>query len=133
MDVLNQSSAGGVTIKSLVADKVFIAAAAVIVLFVFGEVIAPGFLGFNHVMSIVRLASFLGIVALGQTLVVLSGGDGIDLSVGSVLSLGVVVASSILNGKSGNLGLAIVVVLAVGFAIGLVSGIGVATLEYRPS
>ncbi len=132
MDVLNQSTAGGVTIKSLVADKVFIAAAAVIVLFVFGEVIAPGFLGFNHVMSIVRLASFLGIVALGQTLVVLSGGDGIDLSVGSVLSLGVVVASSILNGKSGNLGLAIVVVLAVGFAIGLISGIGVSYIGIPP-
>src|SRR5271157_1882062 len=86
-------------VKSLLSNKLTVAGAAIVVLFVFGEIISPGFLSFGHLMSVLRLSVFLGIVALGQTLVVMAGGEGIDLSVGSVLSLGVVISSSLLLGR----------------------------------
>ncbi|MRR32134.1 ABC transporter permease, partial [bacterium] len=37
--------------------------------------------------NIVRLAVFLGVIAAGQTLVIISGFEGIDLSAGSVVTL----------------------------------------------
>ncbi|TFG63926.1 MAG: ABC transporter permease [Spirochaetales bacterium] len=119
-------------LKALVSNKLTIAAAAVIVLFVFGEIISPGFLSFGHVMSMLRLAVFLGIVALGQSLVVMAGGEGIDLSVGSVLSLGVVIASSLLNGKNGNIPAALAGAIGAGFVIGLVNGFGVSYIGIPP-
>ena len=37
--------------------------------------------------NIIRLAVFLGVIAAGQTLVIISGFEGIDLSAGSVVTL----------------------------------------------
>lgn len=120
------------SLRALAANKLTIAVGSVIVLFIFGEIISPGFLSFGHVMSVLRLSVFLGVVALGQSLVVLAGGEGIDLSVGSVLSFGVVVASSILKGNDANIPAALAAGIAAGLAIGLVNGIGVSYIGIPP-
>ena len=57
---------------------------------------------------------FLGIVALGQSLMVMARGEGIDLSVGSALSLGVCISSSLLLGKDANIPAALLATLAAG-------------------
>ena len=119
-------------VKTLAANQLTIAVLAIVALFVFGEIMAPGFLSFSHLMSVLRLSVFLGIVALGQSLVVMAGGEGIDLSVGSVLSLGVCVSSSLLLGKDANIPAAILGATAAGFAIGMVNGIGVAYVGIPP-
>ncbi len=119
-------------VRALAANQLAIAVLAIIALFVVGEIIAPGFLSFGHLMSVLRLSVFLGIVALGQALVVMAGGEGIDLSVGSVLSLGVCISSSLLLGKDGNIPAAILGATAAGFAIGLVNGIGVSYIGIPP-
>ncbi|MCG8685426.1 MAG: ABC transporter permease, partial [Desulfobacterales bacterium] len=54
-------------------------------------VVSPVFLTLNNIMNIIRQVSMLGIVAAGMTCVIIAGG--IDLSVGSQISvIGVVVA-----------------------------------------
>ena len=83
-------------------------------------------------MSVLRLSVFLGIVALGQALVVMAGGEGIDLSVGSVVSLGVCISSSLLLGKDANIPAALLGAVAAGFAIGLVNGVGVSYVGIPP-
>lgn len=120
------------SIRSLASNQLTIAVASIVALFIFGEIIAPGFLSFGHLMSVLRLSVFLGIVALGQSLVVMAGGEGIDLSVGSVLSLGVVVSSSLLMGKDANIPAALLGALAAGFAVGLVNGVGVSYVGIPP-
>ena len=120
------------SIRSLASNQLTIAVAAIVALFIFGEVIAPGFLSFGHLMSVLRLSVFLGIVALGQSLVVMAGGEGIDLSVGSVLSLGVVISSSLLMGRDANVPAALLGAIAAGFAIGLVNGMGVSYVGIPP-
>jgi len=120
------------SLRSLASNQLTIAVASIVALFIFGEIIAPGFLSFGHLMSVLRLSVFLGIVALGQTLVVMAGGEGIDLSVGSVLSLGVVISSSLLMGKDANIPAALLGALAAGFAIGLVNGVGVSYVGIPP-
>jgi ribose transport system permease protein len=120
------------SIRSLASNQLAIAVASIIALFIFGEIISPGFLSFGHLMSVLRLSVFLGIVALGQALVVMSGGEGIDLSVGSVVSLGVCISSSLLLGKDANIPAALLGAVAAGFAIGLVNGVGVSYVGIPP-
>lgn len=127
-----RASAVSATLKSLAENQLTIAVAAIVVLWVFGEIKAPGFLSFGHIMSVLRLSVFLGIVALGQSLVVMAGGEGIDLSVGSVLSLAVVIASSLLMGKNANIPAALAGAIAAGFLIGMANGFGVSYIGIPP-
>ena len=119
-------------LRSIASNKLAVAVAAIVVLFVFGQVLSPGFLSGNHLMSVLRLSVFLGIVALGQALVVMSGGEGIDLSVGSVVSLGVVIASSLLQGRDANIPAALAAAIAAGFAIGIANGVGISYIGIPP-
>jgi ribose transport system permease protein len=121
-----------VILRPLGRNQLAIAVAAIIALFVLGEIISPGFLSFSHLMSVLRLSVFLGIVALGQSLVVMAGGEGIDLSVGSVLSLGVCISSSLLLGKDANIPAALLATLAAGFAIGMINGAGISYVGIPP-
>ena len=122
--------------KSLTRDVLFsklaISFYAIILLFVLGEIILPGFISFSHVMSVLRLSVFLGIVALGQTLVVISGNEGVDLSVGSILSIGVVLSAYFLNGQNINIPRALLFTPAIGLAFGLISGLAISYIEIPP-
>lgn len=54
-------------------------------------ILEPSFFSLNNVTSILRSSAFIGIVAIGQTLVILTGE--IDVSVGSVAGLGAIIAT----------------------------------------
>ena len=48
---------------------------------------APAFFTIANFTSVLQFSTLLALVTLGQTLVILSGGGGIDLSVGGIVSL----------------------------------------------
>jgi ribose transport system permease protein len=108
-----------------------------IVLFVLSGLLPNGF-GSNldiagaQATNIIRLAVFLGVVAAGQTLVIISGGEGIDLSAGAVVTLAAIVTYSIVSGHNENVLLALPAALLVGAAIGLLNGLGVTFLKIAP-
>ena len=86
--------------------------------------INPNFLSFGNFVRISQTAMIPLVLGLGATFIILMGS--IDLSVEGVLTLGAVILSVlVLNGANGNdLGiLGILVVLAVGGAVGLVNGL----------
>jgi ribose transport system permease protein len=83
-------------------------------------------------MNIVRLAVFLGVIAAGQTLVIISGSEGIDLSAGAVVTLTAILAYIIVNGANERVLPALFVVLAVGALIGLINGVGITFLKISP-
>ncbi|MER3479313.1 MAG: ABC transporter permease [Meiothermus sp.] len=103
-----------------------------ILLLILGEVIRPGFADYNQITNILRIAAFLGIVAIGQTLVILAGGEGIDLSVGAVVTLGAILIFRVTGGSDALLLPALAVALGAGFLIGLVNGIGIAWVKIPP-
>ena len=103
---------------------------AVLALFLIGEALFSGFFSRSHASSIFRSASFIGMVAIGQTLIVLTGG--IDLSVGPLVSLGNVFACFMLEGKDENNLLAFSVIILIGAAVGLANGVGVSVLGISP-
>ena len=73
---------------------------AIALLFGLQEMLIPGSLSAGQVLLISRQASALGIIALGQALVILSGG--IDLSVGSMVLLTNVFAIAWMRGSDLN-------------------------------
>ncbi|GHO48069.1 ABC transporter permease [Ktedonospora formicarum] len=103
-----------------------------VVLFVLGGILHPGFANYGLVINILRLAAFLGIVAIGQTLVIISGGEGIDLSVGAVVTLGAIIIYRFTNGHNELFLPALLLALGVGALIGLINGIGVTALRIPP-
>src|SRR3984893_7700632 len=53
----------------------------------FFAVRSPGFLSLANFSSILQFSTLLALVTFGQTLVILSGSGGVDLSVGGIVSL----------------------------------------------
>jgi len=119
-------------LKTIFNNKIILAFFLVVLLFIAGEIIVPGFAKFNHVMSVLQAAFFLGLVALGQTIVVVSGKEGLDMSVGAAVTLGVVLGAAIINGNDANLLPAILITLGSGFLLGVVNGVGVSILNLAP-
>ena len=100
---------------------------ALIILLIVGTITAGDrFTNVANILTIVRLASVTGVLAIGMTFVIIAGG--IDLSVGSVLGLASVVATlaSVQAAASGFWPLMIIVALAVGVLAGTINGIVIA-------
>lgn len=116
----------------LLRNPALIAAVITVVLIGVGQVVSPGFGSYGQVISMLRVASFLGFIAIGQTIVILSGGDGIDLSVGKVATFGAIVASKIMNGADDSLFLGILIPLALGALLGALNGLGILYLRIPP-
>ncbi|MFO7167009.1 MAG: ABC transporter permease [Chloroflexota bacterium] len=101
-------------------------------LFVLGGILRPGFASYELAVNILRLAAFLGIIAAGQTLVIIAGGEGIDLSVGAVVTLGAILVFRIVDGQDSMVLPALAVALGAGALIGAVNGLGVTLLRIPP-
>ncbi len=119
-------------LKSIKISPPLAAGLLAIALFFLGGILRPGFANYRQLINIVRLAAFLGIVAAGQTLVIISGGEGIDLSVGSVVTLGAILVFRVVDGRNGLVIPALGLILAVGSGIGLVNGVGITLLGIPP-
>jgi len=78
-------------------------------------------------MNILVRSVALGIVAVGQTMVII--GASIDLSVAYVISLTAVTASYVMQGDPANVPRAIITVFAMGAVIGLVNGLIITKLR----
>jgi ribose transport system permease protein len=104
--------------------------AIVILLFIVGRVISVGYLEIQHIGQILRTASFLGIVAIGQTLVILTGG--IDLSVGPLITMGNVFICMFMGGLDTNNLWSFAVIILIGLVIGAINGLGVSYLKISP-
>ena len=102
---------------------------ALVLLVVVIGVISPEFRILSNFLSLLRQSSINGFIAFGMTCVILTGG--IDLSVGSVLALSTALcAGFITNGVP--VGLAMVLALIIGTALGAVSGLLVTKGRLQP-
>src|SRR4051812_1434489 len=98
-------------------------------LLVVTAIVAPEFFQVRNVLYVSRQASIVGVIAIGMTFVILTGG--IDLSVGSILALTAVVTADLVDAGV-PVPLIAVAAIALGAAVGVVNGIGVAVLKIQP-
>ncbi len=90
-----------------------------IALVVFFSLRAPQFLKSTNIFNILRQVAINGIIAVGMTMVLLTGG--IDLSVGSIVGLSCVLTANLLLSNVPP-ALAVLITLAVGVLVGLING-----------
>jgi ribose transport system permease protein len=102
----------------------------VLLLYLVSGLISPGMFQFGQIINILQVAAFLGVVATGQTLVVLTGG--IDLSVAGVVTMANIVSTSIMAGQAGNTLIAMIVCLLIAAAVGLVNGLMITAIRVTP-
>jgi ribose transport system permease protein len=99
------------------------------VLFLVGTIHSLDFAGLNQIRTMLVYASFIGIIGLGQTLCILTGG--IDLSVPWTLT-GAAVLTSVLTADGHPMGLVILLVMVLAVVVGLLNGLGVAYAGVPP-
>src|SRR5215213_1549217 len=93
-------------------------------------VIAPQFVSVPNLINVALSIAITGILAVGMTAVILTGG--IDLSVGSVAALAGVVAAMIVASGDNRVTLGCLAALGIGLLVGLFNGVMVAQFRVPP-
>lgn len=102
---------------------------ALILICIIAAVISPNFLRPANIVNVVRSVSLNGIIAMGMTFVVLTGG--VDLSVGSIVGV-VAVACAMLLQRGVSPVITVAAGLMIGIGLGLINGIGVTVGRLAP-
>lgn len=93
------------------------------------SLLSDRFLTPTNLINVLRQATINGIISVGMTLVILTGG--IDLSVGSVLALSVTLGASLM--KQGQpIALAVVAALGCGTLLGIINGLMITRAKIPP-
>lgn len=106
-----------------------------IVVIIIVSIVEPAFFTLNNMLNILRQSSAIGIAALGMTYVMISGG--MDLSIGSTVSLCGMIAILIMNsiGVTGNADIAAVIAILaaviVGGSVGFTNGMILSAINGR--
>lgn len=105
---------------------------ALAAIYIFFMIAAPNFAKPGIALDIIQQSAYIGVMALGATFVIAT--SGIDLSVGTGMTLVAVAAGVFLSGEWLNLPLGggLVLILLVGAAIGLLNGFNIALLGLPP-
>jgi ribose transport system permease protein len=112
------------------AVRRLLAFAALLVIIVVFSLLSPNFLQFDNVVGILLATTVNGVLALGVTFVIITGG--IDLSIGTVMTLAAVMTAMVLTEWHLPIPLGIVAGLATGAVAGLVNGTLIAKLKIPP-
>jgi len=95
-----------------------------------GAVVSDRFLSFNNFLNVFEQTTDLALVSIGQTLTLLSGG--IDLSVGSLISLTSCLTSGLINNSPDRIIPVMIAVLALGTLVGCINAGLVVALRVHP-
>jgi len=102
--------------------------AALILLCVVLSILAPRFLTIGNIGNLFWQATTVGVIAIGQTFVILTGG--IELSVGGVAAISAMVGGIVLMHTG--MGVGLTAILLVGVVVGMVNGFLVAYTQLAP-
>jgi ribose transport system permease protein len=112
------------------AEQRVLAFGALVILFAVFSILSEYFLTFDNFVDILLATAVNGVLALGVTFVITTGG--IDLSVGTVMTLSSVTAATVITNWHWPLVLGVAVGLATGTACGALNGVVIAKLELQP-
>jgi ribose transport system permease protein len=107
-----------------------LAFAALVIIYGFFYIVSPNFRSFNNFVGILIATAVNGILALGVTYVVITGG--IDLSIGTVMTLSAVMTGVVITNLHMPVGLGVLVGVITGALCGVVNGILISRLKLPP-
>jgi ribose/xylose/arabinose/galactoside ABC-type transport system permease subunit len=103
-----------------------------VALFVFSSLISPAFLTPENIRNIFTPTATLGMVAIGQTFVILIGRGALDLSVAAVMATVTVIVSTNTHGQDALLLPISMVCILLGILVGLANGLLVTKRKVQP-
>lgn len=112
------------------AQQKLLAFASLIVLVAGFSLASPNFFQLSNIMAILQAASVNGVLAVGVTLIIITGG--IDLSIGTLMTFCAVMTGTVLTWAGLPLPLGVLTAIATGTFCGLVSGTLVAKAKIPP-
>lgn len=123
-------SAIATKVPAILRHKVVLVWLVVAAVWIAASLLTRGFGAYGHLRYLLELAAVIGLVAAGQTLVVIGGG--IDLAVGAVITVTAILLPllSAAWDPTGLVGVAATLLVAAG--IGFLNGIGIAALRVHP-
>jgi ribose transport system permease protein len=104
----------------------------VVVVMVGGQWAVPGFTNADQLANQLKIATFLGLFGISQTLAMIAGGQGLDLSVGAAATLGGIVGAAVLGAGPAGLPLALIAAALCGAVVGVVNGLGITVFRVPP-
>lgn len=107
-----------------------LAFASLVAIFVFFSFASPNFLNYGNITSILFSTVVIGTLALGATFVIVTGG--IDLSVGTGMSLCAVMAGVFIVNMGLPITVGVLLTLLFGGLVGLINGLNVTFLKLPP-
>jgi ribose transport system permease protein len=123
------NSSGIIWRKYLQIREVNIFIALIFMVIVMGAA-SPYFLTQDNIFNVLRGMSTIGIMAIGQTMVIITGG--IDLSVGSLLAVSSMLTARLITVHSQTALFAVICGLSFGLLLGMVSGLIITRFKINP-
>ncbi|TDD10008.1 ABC transporter permease [Nonomuraea diastatica] len=120
------------SMRDRVSDRRVFLAVLVVALGALMSLLSPYFLEVGNLLAMTQYGAVIGLLALGVSLVILGGRGGIDLSVGSALSLSGIFMGLLAQNLGLSPWLAALVTVAFGALLGSVNGFMVARLGLPP-
>lgn len=111
-------------------SPILLAHLGTLLLFVLVSIYSPGFASPAHIGTLIIIASFTGIVGIGQTMVIIGGG--IDLSVPWIVNSAAMLVTGLAHGQNLPLLWVVPLILVAGALVGVVNGAGIALLRVPP-
>ena len=133
MSLMKETEAGAATaVTSTVRARLqqFLAFGGLIVIFAFFSIVGDNFFNYGNITNILFSTVVIGLLALGTTFVIITGG--IDLSIGTGMALCAVMSGVFIVNLGVPLPLGVLGAILFGGLIGLVNGFSVAVLKLPP-
>jgi len=101
-----------------------------LLIFIAISIVRPGFASPSHIRILIIDVSILGIIALGQTFVIITGG--IDISIPWIVASSATFLTILSSGENNNLAIIIPLILLGTTFVGFINGVGVSYLRIPP-
>jgi ribose transport system permease protein len=106
--------------------------ALVVLVMIGGQLAVPGFTNLGQLGNQLKIATFLGLFGISQTLVMMAGNQGLDLSVGAAATLGGIVGAALIGTEPAGLLCAVIAAALCGALVGGLNGVGITFLRVPP-
>jgi ribose transport system permease protein len=126
----SQSAGGGSFFRRLLQTREFGVFLALVALLVLMRFLTPYFWKADNIFNVLRGMSTIGIMAIGQTMIIITGG--IDLSVGSVLAASAMLTARLMYTQVVPPWIAVLIGIGFGTLLGAINGLIITRVKVNP-